>query len=66
MSWKDRVVDEAGELKGKLDKLNKFLDSDFSESLPIEEFDSLAAQAKWMHKYYKVLRRRIARFKREG
>lgn len=61
-AWQQRVVDEAGELRERLDKLNKFMDSGGHKLLPDADADLLVRQRTHMTLYLEVLDERIARF----
>lgn len=58
-----RVVIEAVELADRLEKLTRFLASDFCRTLDGEECDALASQLTAMTEYADCLNLRIARFK---
>lgn len=57
-----RVLDEAHELKQKVQKLNAFVDTTTFENLEAEERTLLCKQLNLMVQYFNVLELRIARF----
>lgn len=58
----ERVIEEKQVLDTKLAKLSKFLDSELSEGLPVEEWCSMKEQEFFMRGYSRVLGERIDRF----
>lgn len=62
-AWQQRVVDEAKELKEKLDKLLSYQDTEAFEKLPVQDKMLLLNQAHCMLSYQFYLNQRIQRFK---
>lgn len=60
--YRQRVVSEAAELKGRLDRLSTFLDSEAFKRLPELERNRLCAQAAVMGQYHSILLERIDAF----
>ena len=60
--WQQRVIDEADALRVKCVALDKFLDTEIFDTLPLEEQAKLAAQAWFMSMYLMVLTERINSF----
>jgi hypothetical protein len=59
--YKARVMEEHIELKGKIERLEKFLTTDTIESLPQIDRDDLREQHRHMVAYFDVLTRRVSR-----
>ena len=57
-TWKDRVLEEAKELKIKMNALRAALDGN---KVPATEVDILNKQHKAMHEYYVILNTRLSR-----
>jgi hypothetical protein len=57
-----RVADEVRELRGKLDKLNQFVQTEMFNQLPEAEKDRMYKQRVLMNSYADVLDERIAAF----
>ena len=57
-----RVVEEVHELRGKLDKLNQFVQTEMFNQLPADERARLMKQRTLMDEYAGVLDERIAHF----
>ena len=57
-----RVVDEKAELDLKIEKLDKFLDSENSENIPQKELKILVMQSMAMQNYSLILGARITAF----
>lgn len=57
-----RVVEELDDLKGKIARLQAFLETDICEALPSEQQGLLALQAQIMGAYAMVLAQRIEAF----
>ena len=63
----ERMNNELYELSERKDKLRKFIESEKSESLLVEDKLDLLLQLNAMEEYALILKRRIKRaFKREG
>jgi hypothetical protein len=58
-SWKQRLVDEEKELKGKIEKLLSFLESEEFLTLLEREQELLIKQANAMEDYLHILTQRI-------
>ena len=61
-AFQQRVVDELADLRGKIERLNAFLQTDVCERLPREEHGRLALQINLMTGYAMVLMQRIEAF----
>jgi hypothetical protein len=60
--FQQRVVEECRELRGKLDKLNQFVQTEMFNQLPSDERDRLMKQRSIMDEYAAVLDARIGAF----
>ena len=60
--FQQRVVSEVRELRGNLDKLNQFVQTEMFNQLPSDEKDRLMKQRGLMDEYAAVLDDRIANF----
>jgi hypothetical protein len=60
-----RVIDEHSELGTKIDKLDRFFESGFCDTLTVEESVLLRRQFNYMVGYLGVLADRIALFNKE-
>ncbi len=61
-AYQERVVDEAGELQGRLNSLVQFIGTRKCRELGKQEADLLVEQARYMQGYLLVLQQRIAYF----
>ena len=62
LDWKLRVIEEAKELKVKLDKLKPFVESEFFRTLPESEMFYLEKQLEAMALYSEAIEGRIKTF----
>ena len=60
--FQKRVVSEVRELRGKLDELNQYVQTEMFNRLPSDEKDRLMKQRGLMNEYAAVLDDRIANF----
>lgn len=61
--FQQRVVEECRELRGSLDKLNQFVETEMFNQLPHVEKGRMLRQRSLMNDYADVLDERIANFK---
>ena len=61
--FQQRVVDECRELRGRLDKLNQFVETEMFNQLPHVEKGRLLRQRSLMSDYADVLNERIVNFR---
>jgi hypothetical protein len=58
---KDRLLEEAQETAGRINKLNAFMASEAFPKLPREDKDLLYSQQRAMSKYLQILGKRLER-----
>jgi hypothetical protein len=61
-AYQERVVAEKQDLDEKLERLEQFFTNPICQTLPSEEQNRLARQARVMHEYSEILGERIAAF----
>lgn len=61
--WQQRIVDEAKDLEGKIERLTAYVDAN-RRTAPIRDIALLMEQRNHMKQYLMVLQKRIARFAR--